>query len=71
MVQPLGTQGEVKLINALTMENIADAAIGDGLATAEEVDGIVRDLDALAADPHSITGLPRVVQSWGRVPAAR
>ena len=69
VVQPLGTHGDVKLINALTMENIADAAIGDGLATREEADAIVRELYEFAADPHTITGLPRVVQSWGRVPA--
>lgn len=71
VVQPLGTHGEVKLLNALTMENIADAAVGDGLVTREEADGIVGELYAFAADPHTITGLPRVVQSWGRLPAAR
>ena len=68
VVQPIGTRGDVKLINALTLENIADAAMADGLATREEIDGLVRDLYAFAADPKTITGLPRVVQSWGRRP---
>jgi len=42
----------------------------DGIASREEVDNLVRDLYAFAADPKTITGLPRGVQSWGRRPAA-
>ena len=70
VAQPLGTRGDVKLMNALTMENIADAVLKDGLATRDEIDGIVRELYEFAADRNTITGLPRVVQSWGRRPAA-
>lgn len=70
VVQPIGTRGEVKLLNPLTMENIADAAVRDGLATREETDEIVRELHAFAADPKTVTGLPRVVQAWGRRPQA-
>jgi len=33
VVQPIGTVGEVKLISPLTLENIADAVLEDGLAT--------------------------------------
>lgn len=69
VVQPIGTRGEVKLMNPLTMENIADATVQDGLATREEVDHVVRELYEFAADPKTITGLPRVVQAWGRRPA--
>lgn len=68
IVQPAGIRGEAKLINALTMENIADAVLHDGLATREEIDGLVRELYACAADPRTITGLPRVVEAWGRRP---
>ena len=68
VVQPIGTHGEVKLINPLTLENIVDAAMQDGLATREEIDRLVRELYEFAADPKTITGLPRVVQAWGRRP---
>lgn len=68
VVQPIGTRGEVKLMNPLTMENIADATMQDGLATRAEIDHIVRELYEFAEDPKTITGLPRVVQAWGRRP---
>jgi SAM-dependent methyltransferase len=70
VVQPIGMSGEVKLLNPLTMENIADAVIEDGLATREEVDDIVRELFAFAAHPDTIAGTPRIVQAWGRRPNA-
>jgi hypothetical protein len=50
------------------MENIADAVLQDGLATRDEIDRLVRELYDFAADPNTITGLPRVVQVWGRRP---
>src|SRR5437870_4636817 len=68
IVQPVGTEGEAKLINPITMENIADAVLADGLATREEIDGVVRELYQFAADPNTVAGMPRVVQSWGRRP---
>ena len=66
VVQPIGTEGEVKLLNAITMESIAGAVLEDGLTTREEVDRLVRELYAFAADPNTVAGVPRVVQSWGR-----
>ena len=56
-----------RLINAITMENIADAVLADRLATPEEIDGIVREMYEFAADPGTIAGTPRVVQAWGRL----
>jgi len=70
ITQPIGTEGEVKLINPITMENIAGAVLEDGLATREEIDAVVRELFAFAADPNTVAGVPRVVQAWGRRPAA-
>jgi ubiquinone/menaquinone biosynthesis C-methylase UbiE len=70
VVQPVGLEGEVKLINPLTMENIRGAVLEDGLATAEEIEVVVRELFEFAADPASIAGTPRVLQTWGRRPFA-
>lgn len=68
VVQPIGMSGEVKLLTPLTMENIAGAVIEDGAATREEVDEIVRELYAFAADPDTVAGTPRIVQAWGGRP---
>jgi SAM-dependent methyltransferase len=71
VVQPIGTQGDVKLINPLTMENIADAVLQDGLATRGEIDELVRELYEFAADEDALAGTPRVVQAWGRCPLVK
>ena len=71
VVQPAGMEGEVKLIAAITMENIADSVLAEGLASRRELDGLVRDLYAFAANPRSVMSIPRVVQAWGeRGPSA-
>jgi SAM-dependent methyltransferase len=70
IVQPVGLEGEVKLLNPLTMENIADAVMADGLASREDIDDIVRQLYEFAADPTTLAGTPRIVQTWGRRPIA-
>lgn len=70
VVQPIATEGEAKLVSPMTMENIAGAVLEDGLATREEIDEVVRELYAFAADPNTVAGVPRVVQSWGRRPLA-
>ena len=66
VVQPVACEGEVKLVNALTMENIADAVLEDKLASRDEIDSIIRDLYDYAANPATIAGTARIVQSWGR-----
>jgi SAM-dependent methyltransferase len=66
VVQPIGMAGEVKLMNPITMENIADAVLEEGLATRAEIDEIVRELYAFAADQGTVAGVPRIVQAWGR-----
>jgi ubiquinone/menaquinone biosynthesis C-methylase UbiE len=65
VVQPVALTGEAKLINPLTMENIAGAVLQEGLATQAEIEAVTRELYAFAANPDTVAGTPRVVQSWG------
>jgi SAM-dependent methyltransferase len=66
VVQPVGIRGEAKLLNPMTMENIAESVVRDGLAARTEIESVVRELYRFAADPGTIAGLPRIVQTWGR-----
>jgi SAM-dependent methyltransferase len=66
VVQPMSTQGDAKLINPITLENIADAILQDGLAARQEIDALIHELYAFAADPRTVAGLARVIQAWGR-----
>jgi hypothetical protein len=68
VVQPAGIDGEVKLINPITMENIADCVLAEGLATRTEVDQVILDLYELSRDSRTVVGLPRIVQAWGYQP---
>jgi SAM-dependent methyltransferase len=68
VVQPAGLKGEVKAIHYLTMDYIRAPVLAYGLASAEEIDEIVAELRALADDPLTLMSLPRIVQTWGRVP---
>ena len=65
VVQPAGTEGDVKLITPFTMENIADAVVAEGLATRAEVDKIIDELYAFAAAPNTLGCMPRIVETWG------
>jgi len=69
--QPAGFDRDVKLLSALTLENIADAAVAAGLVEPDEIAAHVDELHRFAARPETLLSLPRVVQVWARVPAAR
>ena len=66
VVQPTHIKGEGKLISSITMEKIARAIVAEGLATQDEIDGIIEELNNFAANPNTLMSLPRIVQVWGR-----
>jgi ubiquinone/menaquinone biosynthesis C-methylase UbiE len=68
VVQPCGITGEVKLMAALTMDNIADAVISDALAGRDEVDAVVAELYKVGRDSATVMSVPRIVQTWGLRP---
>lgn len=69
IVQPAGIEGEAKLMSPITMENIADAVIAEGLATEDEIRRLVAELYDYARRPDTLGCLPRVVGTWGNKPA--
>jgi ubiquinone/menaquinone biosynthesis C-methylase UbiE len=70
VVQPSGSAGEVKMISPLTMENIADAVVAEGLASRTEIDQLVTELYEFANTPGTVGCMPRVVEAWGWKAAA-
>lgn len=68
VAHPSDIDGDVKLLNALTMENIADAAVSDGLATRGDVGGLIAKLYECARDRRTFASVTRRIQVWGRRP---
>jgi SAM-dependent methyltransferase len=64
--RPAGLEGDVKRIPALTMQLIAEATVGEGLATADEVQATLEALEAVAADTTTLVLLPRTIAAWAR-----
>jgi SAM-dependent methyltransferase len=74
VVQPVGrrTDGherDVKLLNPLTLEAIADAAVSEGVAGRTEIEALLEQLYPLVDDPAVVMSVPRIGQASGRVPA--
>ena len=68
VVQPAGFEGEVKLMGAITLEAIADAVVGAGLATRVELEQLVDEMYVFAQTDGTVVSVPRIVQAWGRTP---
>jgi SAM-dependent methyltransferase len=61
-------EGEAKLLYPLTIENMTESIVGEGVAGAAEVAGLVAELTRLAEDPDGLVALPYCVQAWGYAP---
>ncbi len=58
----------MKLLPALTLENIRANAVRHGVATDDEIDRLIDGLYAVARDPGTFIGNPRMVQVVGEQP---
>jgi hypothetical protein len=56
----------VKLLNALTMENIVEAVLADKLAAPEEVIQLVNTLNTTTHDKGTFASVTRIMQVWAR-----
>ncbi len=69
-IQPLFREGDGKLMPQLTMEHIRESVVAAGLASDDEISGIVGELDGLRQDPKSLMGHPRIFQVCGYRPGS-
>jgi SAM-dependent methyltransferase len=65
LVQPLHLEGEHKRLVLVTLENITDPVLAEGLADRGELDRTIEGMAAFTADPTTLISMPRVFQSWG------
>jgi ubiquinone/menaquinone biosynthesis C-methylase UbiE len=70
VVQHASTVGEVKILSALTMENIADSVLSEGLANRDEIDSLIAELYEFARTPGTIGCSPRIFEVWGQRPVS-
>ena len=68
VIQPAGYATDLKLLQALTLERIADAVLGARIVELPEFEATVDELYAAARDDDVLLSLPRIVQTWGRRP---
>lgn len=66
VVLPTFNEGAGKLVAQVTMEHIRERVVTSDLATHEEIDAIIQDLDRFVSSPQTIISMPRVFQVWGR-----
>jgi 2-polyprenyl-3-methyl-5-hydroxy-6-metoxy-1,4-benzoquinol methylase len=66
LVHPAGSETKLKLLAAVTLENIAEAVLADRLIGEDELASAIEELHAFAREPHTILGGPRIFQVWGR-----
>jgi hypothetical protein len=65
VVQPV-FEGEARMLPASTLESAADAILADGLATGDEIAGMLTALRRLADDDSTLLCGPRIFQVWSR-----
>lgn len=66
VIQPAPIQGDGKLMAPLTVSRISEALIAEELATEDEVQQILTELNQVAADSETLLSLPRIFQVWGK-----
>ena len=70
VAQPAATNGEVKLIQPITMDSVTEAVVAEGLGGEADVKRITDALLAYAEDPNTVMSVPRFIQAWGRKPVS-
>ena len=64
VVQPAGLYGDITQIAPLTLANTRQSIVDLGIATDDEVDATLAELETLAGQ-RTVVSMPRIVQAWG------
>ena len=68
LVQPYARRGEAKTTVLLTLMATADGLVTGGLATREEVDELIAEVEAFTERDDTAISFPRIFQALGRKP---
>jgi len=63
VVQPAGLYGDITQIAPLTLANTRQSIVDLGIATDDEVDATLAELETLAGQ-RTVVSMPRIVQAW-------
>jgi SAM-dependent methyltransferase len=63
LAQPFGRSGSAKQTVRLTLAAIADRVVADGIASREEVDATLGEVEAFTARPDTMISMPRIFQT--------
>jgi SAM-dependent methyltransferase len=63
LAQPFGRSGSAKETVRLTLGAIADRVVANGIASREEVDTTLREVEAFTAKPDTMISMPRIFQA--------
>jgi SAM-dependent methyltransferase len=69
IAQPAFTDGPGKRLAAVTLAHIRDGVVAAGIASADQVDATVAELEDYAAEASTMLTLSRTFQAWGQRPA--
>ena len=69
VVQHAGMSGDTKLITPMTLENISDAVIAEGVASRADVESLLVELYEFARDPNTVLSGPRIIETWACRPS--
>jgi hypothetical protein len=62
VAHPADVVGDAKLLNALTMENVADSIVADNLASADEFKHLIATLSLAVEDPEIFASITWRIQ---------
>ncbi|MGH3503631.1 MAG: class I SAM-dependent methyltransferase [Nocardioidaceae bacterium] len=66
--QPAGVDGPVKQLVLQDLHRSVNAITTEGLASAAEVDQLIRDFTDYVNDPATVVSCPRIMQTWAYAP---
>jgi len=66
VVQPVSIEGEAKSLPWTTLDATADLIVAESIASRDEVEAALLDLESTTKDPGSLITGPRIFQLWCR-----